>query len=197
MEGSMPRTPVRRRTMTPRSLQRSVLVFAAAAAALLVVAIVAMTPDEAKTPRTSIVEDGGLAWNEVSIIVEDDGLATVDASVELGDDAFPVADGQEDRFVMYQLAGGRFDTEHHVDDRAAERVLGFDADDRIVLTPIGDAAREAAAAATPRSGEYTLSLDGSVEYAKIPSGSWELRAYVVDRSGSWDGPVAIRTLDVG
>lgn len=195
MEGSMPQAPARRTTMTQRPLQRSVLVFAAAAAALLVVAIVAMTPRDEPTSRTSIVEDGGLAWDEVSILVEDDGLATVGAAVELDDAAMPAADGPEDQFVMYQLAGGRFDTDEHVDDRAAERVLGFDADDRIMLAPTGSAAR-ASAAALPRSGEYTLSLDGSVEYADIPEGTWELRAYVVDRSGSWDGPVAVRTVDV-
>lgn len=194
MEGSMPQVPARRMT-TPRPAQRSVLAFVAVAFALLVVAIVAMTPEEAAAPRTSTVEDGGLAWDDISIVIEDEGLATVDASVELDDAAFPVADGREDRFVMYQLAGGRFDTDEHVDDQVAERVLGFDADDRIQLVPTEDAAR-AVADATPRSGEYTLSLDGSVEYAGIPEGTWELRAYVVDRSGSWDGPVAVRTVEV-
>ena len=194
MEDSVPHTPVRRMP-TPRPTQRTVLAFVVVAVALLVVAVVAMTPSEPSPTRTSLVEDGGLAWDDISIVVEDDGLATVDASVELDDAAFPTADGREDRFVMYQLAGGRFDTDEHVDDRAAERVLGFDADDRVLLVPTEDAAR-AAAAATPRSGEYTLSLDGSVEYADIPTGTWELRAYVVDRSGSWDGPVAVRTLTV-
>lgn len=194
MQGSMPQPPARR-TTSARPSSRSVLILVATAVALLVVATVAMAPDRAATSRTSTVEDGGLAWDDVSIVLEDDGLATVDASVELDDAGFPAADGPEDRFVMYQLAGGRFDTDEHVDDRAAERVLGFDVDDRILLTPSDEGTR-AAATELPRSGEYTLSLDGNVEYADIPKGSWELRAYVVDRSGAWDGPAAIRTIDV-
>lgn len=103
----MPQTPVCTATIMARPLQRPVLAFAAAALALLVVAIVAMTPGETTTPRTSIVEDGGLAWNDVSIIIEDDELTTVDASVELADSPFAVAGGPEDRFVTHQLTGGR------------------------------------------------------------------------------------------
>lgn len=195
MEGSMPQAPVRKPGSTLRPSSRSAFALIAVAAAILVVAIVAMTPNEPAAPRTSTVEDGGLEWDTVVVVPEGGDASSIEASLDLEDTAFPVADGSEDRFVMYQLAGGRFDTNDHVDDRAAERVLGFAKDDGILITPGGDGMR-ANSATQPRSGEYTLSLDGSIEYEGIPKGSWELRAYVVDRSGSWDGPVAVRTVQV-
>lgn len=194
MEASEQRAPVRRTVDPSRPWGRSLLVLVAVAAAILVVSIVAMSPDEPAAPRTSTAEDGGLEWGPI-VVIPDGDVSSVRASVDLDDDPFPTADGADDEFVMYQLAGGRFDTDEHVDDRAAERVLGFRDRDRIVLSPSGSAAR-AASAVQPRSGEYTLSLDGSIEYARIPKGTWELRAYVVDRSGSWDGPVAVRTVRV-
>ncbi len=194
MEDSMPHAPARRMQHGRRPSPRSVFAMIAAVAAIIVVAIVAMSPSEPAAPRTSTVEDGGLEWDTVVVIPEGD-LSTVEASVQLDDHAFPVADGADDRFVLYQLAGGRFDTNEHVDDRVAERVLGFDEDDGFLFAPSEDGLR-VRSAAQPRSGEYTLSLDGSIEYADIPSGTWELRAYVVDRSGTWDGPVVTTSVEV-
>ncbi|MCW2921163.1 MAG: hypothetical protein JWL76_1037 [Thermoleophilia bacterium] len=194
MEGSVPRAPMRRPSTMRVPWGRSLLVLVAAFAAIVLVSIVAMSPDEPAAPRTSTVEDGGLEWGPI-VVIPDGDVANVQATVELDDAPFPAADGADDRFVMYQLAGGRFDTNEHVDDRAAERVLGFRDRDRITLAPVGDASN-VRAIAQPRSGEYTLSLDGEVTYEGVPSGTWDLRAYVVDRSGSWDGPVAVRRVTV-
>ena len=182
------------RTVVRKPSPRSALVLVAIAAAIAVIAVVAMSPDGPAAPRTSLVEDGGLEWGPI-VVVPDGDEATLEATVELDDKAFPVADGSEDEFVMYQLAGGRFDTNEHVNDLAAEKTLGFDANDRFLFNPSGDGL-DARVAALPKSGEYTLSLDGSIEYGGIPKGTWELRAYVVDRTGSWDGAVAVRSVEV-
>jgi hypothetical protein len=190
MEGSLQEAPARP-TTTRRVPTRAML--ALVGVALAIVAVVAMTRggDE---PAYPVTQDGGLTWTSTTVHRSSDG-ARVTAEVALDGKDFPTADGRDDEFVMYQLAGGRFDTREHTDDREAERVLGFDEHDNIAISPRGDGLH-ADADAMPRSGEYTLSLDGTIEYTDVPPGTWELRAYVMDRAGRWGGAVAIRTLTI-
>lgn len=170
------------------------LLVVAIAAALVLTTVVASRPDAGPMTRTSTVEENGLEWGEVTIVRADgaDG-GTVEASVLMDGEPFPTADGRDDRFVMFQLDGGRFDTDRHSDDSRAERVIGLDDDDRI---QISFARTGVSAAAIPSAGEYTMSLDGTIRYEDVDAGTMELRAYVVDRSGTWDGEVALREVRV-
>lgn len=163
-------------------------------ALLAAVAIVATQPEPTPTRTTSTVEEGGLEWGDVEVIVDDADGATVQAAVLLDDEAFPEATARDDRFVMFQLGeGGRFDVDEHVDDSAAEQLIGLGDDDTVQLfsTP------EAGAASLPAgTGKYAMSLDGTITYRAIPPGTYELRAVVVDRTGAWGGQVAERTVRV-
>lgn len=163
--------------------------------AILAVAIVSSNPRSSDSGTTLTVDEDGLVWEDVQIIEadDDDGGATVTASVELEDGAFPAATTREDRFVMFQLGDGRFDGDKHVDDDAAEQLIGLDDDDTVQLYPTSKAGGSMLPAG---SGRYAMSLDGSIEYRDIPSGTWTLRAIVVDRTGGWDGEVATRDVRV-
>lgn len=167
------------------------------AGAIAAAAIVLSQPKAVEAPRTSTVEDGGLEWQDVTVLPVDGDGATVTAQVSLEQfDGFPAATSRDDRFVLYQLDEGRFDKDAHVDDSAAERMMGMDEDDNILFAPTARA-ESTVAEARPGSGRYSMSLDGSISYADIPDGSWQLRAYVIDRTGRWDGEVATRMVDVG
>jgi hypothetical protein len=163
------------------------------AGAIAVAAVVLSQPKAVEAPRTSTVEDGGLEWQDVTVLPVDGDGATVTAQVDLDGEGFPAATSRDDRFVMFQLGDGRFDEDAHVDDAAAERMIGLDDDDNVQLYPTA----EADGASLPAgSGRYAMSLDGTIEYRDIPAGEWELRAIVVDRTGAWSGEHATRMVRV-
>jgi hypothetical protein len=177
----------RRSPVAPRPLVAILVI-----AAIAITVLVASRPEPAPTRTTSTVEEGGLEWGDVDVTIVDDAGA-VDASVTMDGEAFPEADSRDDRFVMFQLGDGRYDTDAHVDDSEAERVIGLDDDDTIQLR----ATRAAQGAVLPAgTGRYAMSVDGSVAYRDIPAGTYELRAIVVDRTGAWHGELAQRTVRV-
>lgn len=200
MEDLPPGDPTGRPRVRSIGLRVSIVVIGIAVLAAGI--MVATTPSKVDDTVSEPVEAGGLTLDDIDVTApssaRDDGVLR--ATVHLDGAEFPTANDPDDDFVLFQLAGGRFDTSDHTDDLAAERVLDLSDDFNIEFDPgvvegqqeAGDAPPEA----LPKDGRYTLSLDGHIEYTGIPSGTWELRAYVVDRHGDWDGTVVTRTVDV-
>lgn len=175
-----------------------VLIVIAIAAALVLTTLAASRPEPLPTSRTSTVEEHGLEWGNVTIVHADervdDEQRAVEAAVLLDGKPFPEADDADDRFVMFQLGDGRFDRDRFSDDSEAERVIGLDDADVVRFAP---GPRDGVPAeAMPPAGRYTMSLDGRIRYEGVEAGRMALRAYVVERDGSWDGAVAIREVRV-
>lgn len=191
---STPPTPPRRAGTRP-----ALAVGLAFAATIGAVAALAMqgaggTLDGSPAGNTPPVREvGDIEWGSVDIArTPDTQTFTVEAAVAFdgldGADATPASP-----YVLYQLAGGAFDDDEHVDTAAAERTLGMDHEENLLIIPVTGAGSDSSQ--VPR-GTYSPSVDGTISYSRVPPGRYVLKAIVIEPGGSWDGTIATRTVTV-
>lgn len=187
-------TAVKQRPGRRRIQPRTLLLLLPAALLLAVTAAIAAGLFTGRDSGETMIEQGGVSWKSVTVTegAGGDG-ATIRAAVS--DERL---DGkgatEESAYVLWMLGSdGTYDDRPHVDSRAAERALEMSHDDQVQIQPRGLGERSTGLI---DSGQYSPSVDGTIEYRDIPPGRYQLRALVLEPGGVWDGSLAARTIEV-